>query len=131
MVPIAAWSHEVVLAAQPISVGLAREFVRMHLDAHGLPFLVEDVRMVVSELSTNAVTHAATPFSVTLSRENGWVLVSVQDGSTLAPLRPTSDDLGVSGRGLVIVERISHTWGISSDGHGLKSVWASFPGSRL
>ncbi len=58
--------HEAVLAVESMSPALARDFVRLLLVAHHLSHLVEDMRLVVSELGTNAVTHAQTPFSVTL-----------------------------------------------------------------
>lgn len=73
MVSIADWSHETVLAADPMSVARARDFVCTHLVVHDLLHLVEDVRLVVSELATNAVAHAQTPFAVTLSSANGSV----------------------------------------------------------
>lgn len=127
MVPMADWSHETVLAAEPTSAALARDFVCVHLVAHHLLHLVEDVRLVVSELATNAVAHAQTPFAVTLSSANGSVLLAVQDESTSAPVRSAPDVMDMSGRGLVIVELLSQRWGTSTDGHGSKSVWASFP----
>ena len=34
--------------------------------------------------------------------------------------------MGMNGRGLMIVEWLSQDWGTSTDGHGFKSVWASF-----
>lgn len=128
MVPSPDWSHETVLAAEPMSASLARDFVRLHLVAHLLGFLVEDVRLVVSELATNAVAHARTPFLVTLSSADGTVLLVIRDGSTSVPVRSVPDALDMSGRGLLIVESLSQEWGSSTDGHGNKSVWASFPG---
>lgn len=127
MIWIADWSHETVLAAEPVSAALARDFVCLHLVAHHLLHLVEDVRLVVSELATNAVAHAQTSFSVTLSSANGTVLLAIQDESAAAPVRSAPDVMDVSGRGLMIVEVLSHKWGTSPDGHGFKSVWASFP----
>ena len=127
MASIADWSHETVLAAEPVSAALARDFVCLHLVAHHLVHLVEDVCLVVSELATNAVAHAQTPFGVTLSSANGSVLLAIQDGSAAAPVRSASDVMDVSGRGLMFVEVLSHKWGTTTDGHGLKSVWASFP----
>jgi anti-sigma regulatory factor (Ser/Thr protein kinase) len=127
MVPIADWSHETVLAAKPKSAALARDFVCLHLVAHDLAHLVEDVRLVVSELATNAVSHAQTPFSVTLSSAKASVLLAVQDESTSVPVRSAPDVMDMSGRGLVIVESLCQAWGTSTDGHGSKSVWASFP----
>lgn len=126
MVSTAEWSHETVLAAEPVSAALARDFVRLHLVAHHLSHLVEDVRLVVSELATNAVTHAQTSFGVTLSSANGSVLLAVQDGSTSAPVRVAPELMDMSGRGVMIVELLSQDWGTSTDGQGFKSVWASF-----
>jgi anti-sigma regulatory factor (Ser/Thr protein kinase) len=127
MVPIIGWSHETILAAEPISAALAREFVCQHLVAHHLVHLVEDVRLVVSELATNAVAHARTEFVVTLASANGSVLLAIQDGSPSPPVRSAPDVMDMSGRGLMIVELVSQAWGTRTDAHGFKSVWASFP----
>lgn len=127
MVPSADWSHETVLAADPMSAALARDFVCRHLVAHHVSHLAEDVRLVVSELAANAVTHAQTPFRVTLPSANGSVLLALQDESTSVPVQSTPDVMDMSGRGLMIVGWLSHEWGTSLDGRGFKSVWASFP----
>lgn len=127
LVPIADWSHQSVFPAEPMSAALARDFVCRHLVAHHLRHLVEDVRLVVSELATNAVAHAQTPFIVTLSSANGSVLLDIQDESTSAAVRSAPDAMDMSGRGLMIVELLSQEWGTSTDAHGFKSVWASFP----
>ena len=130
MVSIPDWSHQIVLAPEPMSAGLAREFVCLHLIAHRLEHLVEDVRVVVSELATNAVRHAQTPFVVTLSMAGKEVLLTLQDESLTVPVRSAPDVMDMSGRGLMIVELLSQEWGISTDEHGCKSVWASFPERR-
>lgn len=127
MSQVSDWSHDTLLAADLQSPWLAREFVSRHLRAHHLSHLVEDVRLVVSELATNAVAHAQTPFVVTLSSANGSVLLDVQDGSTTAVAPSTPGATDMSGRGMMIVELLCHEWGTSSDGEGSKSVWASFP----
>lgn len=127
MVPIPNWSHETVLAAEPTSAALARDFVLLHLVAHDLSHLVADVQLVASELASNAVAHARTPFSVTLSGANTSVLLAIQDESTSIPVRSAPDVMAIGGRGLMIVELLSQDWGTSTDGHGFKSVWASFP----
>ena len=127
MPPDLTWFHETLLAAEPRSAALARDFVDLHLDQHELPHLVEVVRLVVSELATNAVAHAQTPFVVTLSRSNGSVLLVIQDGSISVPVRSAPDFMDVSGRGMTIVESLCQEWGIRTDGLGYKAVWASFP----
>ena len=122
----AEWSHETLLAAEPRSAGLAREFVCLHLLAHHLPHLVEDMRLVVSELATNAVVHAQTPFLVTLSGRSGTILLEIEDGSTSVLLPRKSGVMDTSGRGLAIVELLSQQWGTRAVPGGCKSVWASF-----
>jgi anti-sigma regulatory factor (Ser/Thr protein kinase) len=120
------WSHTITLAAERRSVGEARDFVCVHLLAHHRSHLVDDVRLVVSELTTNAVAHAGTPFVLTLSSSGGITHVEVRDGSG-SPVTPrTPDALDTAGRGLLIVGSLSHAWGSTTDGLGFKSVWASF-----
>ena len=120
------WSHQIVLAANPLSASKAREFVCLHLRDHHEVELVDDVRLVVSELATNAVAHAQTPFVVTVSLTDELVLVVIQDTSTSVPVRRSPEATDLSGRGLMIVELLSQDWGTHTDVEGTKSVWASF-----
>lgn len=123
---IANWSHEIVLAAEPVSASKARDFVCLHLLEHDLLYLVEDIRLVASELATNAMMHARTPFIVTIAAKDESVLLTFQDGSTSIPVRALPQGMDMAGRGLGIVEVLSREWGVSTDGRGTKSVWASF-----
>jgi anti-sigma regulatory factor (Ser/Thr protein kinase) len=120
------WSHQVLLAANPLSAGMARDFVCQHLAAHHEVGLVDDVRLVVSELATNAVAHARTPFVVTVSMTGALVLVVIEDASSSVPVRGLPDPTDMTGRGLMIVELLSRDWGMHTDAVGSKSVWASF-----
>jgi anti-sigma regulatory factor (Ser/Thr protein kinase) len=121
------WSHETVLAAETISASRARDFVTFHLDEHHLRYLIDDVRLVVSELATNALVHAQTPFTVTLGQDNRVVRLTVQDGSALVPLRAAANTLDIGGRGLSIIDLVSGDWGVARGTKGTKSVWAAFP----
>ena len=128
------WSHHVALASEEASAGRARDFVAGHLIDHALFYLVEDVRLVASELATNAVLHAGRPFSVTLRGDDSSVLLTVRDGSTLQPVHARAQVIDLHGRGLSIVDNISDQWGVSHIAGGNKSVWASFKlrqGDRL
>ena len=123
-----AWSHETVLAAEPGSAAKARAFVLQHLVDHRLLYLVDDVRLVVSELAANAVEHARTAFTVTLEGHVQSVLLTVRDGSP-TPLRPGDGTLpwsATGGRGLLVVNMISESWGVTGWEGEAKSVWASF-----
>ncbi len=120
------WSYHATFEASPISARQAREFVSHHLIDHRLLYLVEPVRLVTSELATNALTHARTAFTVTLSTLDETVLLTVRDSSPTLPTRRTDRTLEPSGRGLEIVEVVSHEWGTDEDVAGSKAVWASF-----
>ncbi len=69
------WSHQTTFEATPISASHARDFVARHLIDHRLLYLVEPVRLVVSELATNALVHAQTAFSVVLEGVGDTVLL--------------------------------------------------------
>ena len=123
------WTHTVSLSPDSGSPARARDFVRDHLLLHGLPGLVDDVRLVASELSTNVVEHAQTPFSLTLAREGHSVLLSVQDTSPRLPRPVVAGPSHLRGRGLLIVDRLSSGWGVETT-DDLKAVWAHFDTGR-
>lgn len=121
------WSDRAVFPAEPLSVARARAFVTQRLSAHGLAHLDDDVRLVVSELATNAVAHAATPFAVTVEASGTAVRVTVDDRSLDHPRVGTPDESALNGRGLLLVHRLSTQWGVSGPSDwGAKGVWATF-----
>lgn len=124
---ISEWSHDTVFAAEPVSAAKTRDFVCRHLAEHNLQPLVDDIALVASELATNAMAHAETPFMVTLAKVEGTVVLTVRDGSISVPVKTVPQVLDDSGRGLVVVDLLSRAWGVCTDGQGSKSVWASFP----
>ena len=120
------WSHQATFEASPISAFQARAFVSRHLIDHRLLYLVDPVRLVMSELATNALVHAQTAFTVTLAGLDETVLLTVRDGSLALPARRAAQALDPGGRGLEIVDIVSLGWGTNEDGAGSKAVWASF-----
>ena len=126
MSPNHLWFYEVTLAPEAESISTARQFVRGHLDSHDLPLLVDDMTLVASELATNAVAHAGTPFTVSLTALVGTVILAVKDGSALRPIRMDPHLLDATGRGVAIVDFLSREWGVSSHPYEGKSVWAAF-----
>ncbi|MGO4596056.1 MEDS domain-containing protein [Terrabacter sp. 2RAF25] len=134
--PSAAWEQGGVVEAghacsrvylpTPESVPAARHFVVDVLRSWGHADLAPDAALIVSELATNALRHAASPFRAVVDRRRGGLRVGVED-ATEAPLQRreiTIDD--VSGRGAHIVEALSERWG-SSPLPGGKVVWAELP----
>lgn len=120
------WTHATELAPVPASASAARDFVRLHLREHGLAAHVDDVALVVSELATNAVKHACTPFTVRLRGDGLCLLLTVNDTSREVAFERPPGSTSTGGRGLAIVDRLSHDWGVDHAAAGEKSVWASF-----
>jgi anti-sigma regulatory factor (Ser/Thr protein kinase) len=85
--------------------------------------LVDDTRLVVSELVTNALNAGSADVRVTVEVHRGHVRVAIGDD---APSRPQPRDAGPEdghGRGLTIVAKLSSDWGVEYAEHG-KQVWA-------
>jgi anti-sigma regulatory factor (Ser/Thr protein kinase) len=114
---------ELTLPGVTASVPAARRFVRRTLASWELDTLVEAACLVVSELTTNAVLHARSEFTVRLLLDGaGDLRLEVLDGSQRAP-RPRSYSNGsTTGRGLSIVEDLVSTWGVEGRPDG-KVVW--------
>jgi anti-sigma regulatory factor (Ser/Thr protein kinase) len=85
-----------------------------------------DVRLLVSELVTNAVRHAnLAPGDVILlviDVEDSVLRVEVHDpGGGFVPRAPAPDPARPSGWGLYLVEELADRWGVDSDEQTL--VW--------
>ena len=108
--------------ARSESVPAARRFVRealTDLDAAGA---CDDAVALVSELATNAVIHARTPFTVVVSPDADTVRVGVHDLSVVLPRRRGYGLDATTGRGLRLVASMASDWGIEAEGEG-KVVW--------
>ena len=114
------------------SVGVARRRLVSDLIAAGVyDSVVCDVALVISELFSNALRHAAplpgSEIRVAWRIDPESVQVSVSDGGG-----PTAPELGeptqgaTGGRGLRIVEKLSSRWGARTGEEGT-TVWAEVP----
>jgi anti-sigma regulatory factor (Ser/Thr protein kinase) len=103
--------------------GEARHYVADVLTRWGeSATLLEDAKLVVTELAANAVVHARSAFSVEVRRHEAAVRVSVRDASRVKPT-VRQDDMAASGRGLRLVDAIAASWGVEIADDG-KTVWA-------
>ena len=121
------WGYTCALAVEPSS--RARDFVRYYLIEGELAHLVDDVRLVASELVANAVVHSRTPSTLTLSRSGSVVKLELTDGS--APPRatpPTSNEETrvTGGFGLGMLDALSLECGALVDSNRIKTIWATF-----
>lgn len=105
------------------SVPAARHFVVDVLRAWGHEDLTADAALIVSELATNALTHAASPFRAVVDRRRGGLRIGVEDAARTPFERRAAQADDVSGRGVDIVAALSERWGYSPVPGG-KVVWA-------
>jgi anti-sigma regulatory factor (Ser/Thr protein kinase) len=84
----------VELPATPASTAAARHFVAAQCGTWALGAICDELMLPVSELVSNAVLHARTPTTVTVSLTSAFVEVSVRDGNPRPPVaRPVRLDL--------------------------------------
>lgn len=89
-------------------------------DAEGI---IADTLLACSEMATNAVLHARSPFLLSLNRSANGVLVAVEDAAGGSARRQASPPTALGGRGLAIVQSVADRWGCEPLAHG-KVVWA-------
>ena len=88
--------------------------------------LAADAALVVTELATNAVLHAGSAFSVSLTLSRGAIRVSVADTLPLGPAGGDKQLAAAAGHGLGVVAAVATRWGVESVPSG-KAVWAELP----
>jgi anti-sigma regulatory factor (Ser/Thr protein kinase) len=103
----------------------ARRLVDSLTDSVPAPVL-DEVRLITSELVTNSYKHAGNPpghpIEVTLQLRADHLRLEVIDRSVFDPTPETSTELREVKWGLVILDRIADRWGRISEG----GIWAEF-----
>ena len=118
------------------SVSTARHALADELDANGVGTpMRDDAVLVLSELVSNAIKHAAPlpsgDISVCWALQQDRLHLEITDGGALT--RPQAAVAAVSslgGRGLDIVRTICSEWGVTEDGNAV-TVWADLPRSAI
>lgn len=114
------------------SARTARLLTRYTLRQWGMNSLIEDAEIVVGELVANAVTHAAAYASSGFGNDYpslrllhcpDEVICAVFDSSDAAPVLKSPASSDEVGRGLHMVDALSHEWGWTPIPGG-KAVWA-------
>jgi anti-sigma regulatory factor (Ser/Thr protein kinase) len=89
---------------------------------------VEIAQLLVSELVTNSMLHAGTSdVLLEVSLGPGRATLAVFDRSTMLPVvRHHTGPEAIGGKGLLLVERLAHAWGVAVGDEG-KKVWVELP----
>ncbi|MBV7672396.1 ATP-binding protein [Streptomyces halstedii] len=119
------------------SVPQARRAVRDLLERQRVPAgddLLHGLLLIVSELVTNAVRHAAVlspELAVEVAVGAEWIRVSVEDDHPYRPTALVTDHAQTGGRGLLLVREITAEAGGTCDvahtAGGGKIIWAAMP----
>jgi anti-sigma regulatory factor (Ser/Thr protein kinase) len=120
------------LGALPGAVPCARLHARQVLWEWHLADRADTVELLVSELVTNAIracadlTAGVAALRLWLSSDHGRVAIQVWDPSPQRPTRRDADPQAEGGRGLLLVDSLSASWGSwQPPGSGGKVVWAT------
>lgn len=88
---------------------------------------LEDVLICASELVSNAAQHGSPPIrlELDLDPDASTIYLGVADAGPGEPLLSTPPPEAVHGRGLLVVDSLSSSWGCERLAQG-KRVWATF-----
>ncbi|MFJ7497060.1 SpoIIE family protein phosphatase [Streptomyces sp. NPDC097727] len=117
-----------VAQGDPEALSSARHMIRAAVRAWGARTRADEVELAADELITNALMHTDGGAIVTIRVLTGperRLRVDVEDRSSALPRRRDAGQAGVSGRGLMLVDRLADLWGVESRGSG-KCVWCEF-----
>jgi len=109
----------------------ARHVVDALLEAWSAPHDRDDAVLVVNELVSNVVDHVGGEASLVVEviMSDGWLRVSVADGSAVCPVVQELSGHEPRGRGMQVVAALAARWGCE-DHHGGKRVWVELPPVR-
>jgi anti-sigma regulatory factor (Ser/Thr protein kinase) len=114
------------LPASPASATTARSEVTSRLAARVTSGALEDVRLLLTELITNALRHSnmapEDEIGVTAALNDGTVRIEVHDPGRDGPVEVRDPGARGGGYGLFLVDRLTSDWGVDRlDG---TTVWA-------
>ena len=111
-----------MFAPETVSVGTARRFVADAVIKLGCGDADWPLVLIVSELATNAVIHARTDFTVSVSVVGTRIRLEVRDLSSRLPRQRSYGRDATTGRGLRLAASMSDEWGVREEADG-KTVW--------
>ncbi|MGX4688345.1 SpoIIE family protein phosphatase [Streptomyces sp. JNUCC 63] len=117
-----------VAPGDPEALTRARHMIRTAVRSWGARERSYEIELVADELITNALMHTEGAAVVTLRVLSGTdrrLRVEVEDSASTLPRRREPGEQGVSGRGLLLVDRLTDVWGVEARGGG-KCLWCEF-----
>lgn len=124
------WSLDFV--AEPEEVAALRRLMRIHLRLWGLPEVVEDANLCVTELVSNVLAHvgAGTPTRLAFSMNGPHLRIEIQDPDTQAlPVLLQGGVDSEGGRGMALVDATAVRWGVDLRGD-CKVTWCELAAER-
>jgi hypothetical protein len=104
-------------------VAHARRAAAQVAQSSGHPDLEFDIRLVVSELVTNAMLHGGGCTGAHVFASDDGLRVEIADASPVPPVLGHASDSSLTGRGMRLVARLSRCWGAEPTDGG-KVIWA-------
>jgi DNA-binding NarL/FixJ family response regulator len=117
---------ETTLLRDPASPRRSRHLAHAALNGWCDVDVLADVELLITELVTNGVQHAASDVDVRIAVGATMVRVEVGDRSPTVPVARTSAPHEPGGRGMHIVGRVASRWGVDQRRTG-KCVWFEVP----
>lgn len=100
---------------------IARRFLDDNLAGHVSCRLLDDLKLVASEMVDNAFVHGQGEIRLTVQPRGDRIRLEVIDEGEGAAVRIREHGRGLGGHGLRIIEQLSHAWGAYE---GTTHVWA-------
>jgi PAS domain S-box-containing protein len=117
-----------VVPGDPDALAETRHMIRAAVRAWGTAERADEIELAADELITNALMHTEGCATVTLRVLLGpqrLLRIEVEDTSSALPHRRDPGPVGMTGRGLMLVDLLADSWGVEARGGG-KCVWCEF-----
>jgi anti-sigma regulatory factor (Ser/Thr protein kinase) len=105
------------LPCRPAATPAARALLTGWLHGRGGARLLDDARLLVSELVTNSIRHAGVPagaaLRITATANAGLIHVEVADPGSHGAVRLRAPNSTAGGWGLQLIDRLAVDWGVT------------------
>jgi PAS domain S-box-containing protein len=116
-------TQDLELASTPASATTARHFAADVLARAGWGEQVDIATLLVSELVTNALVHGQPPCRLHIDAGTDIIEIAVEDADPTIPQRVDAGELDEHGRGYLLIDALSDSWGVRPHRSGGKAAW--------